>query len=129
MIGTREKAYVYGIASAALVHTIARACSIGVTTKCSCGVLPNTAPAGTFKWGGCGDDVHFGAYFCKRFTDASLRTKKGKVKRSTKAMMDEHNFAAGRHVSWGTCCVWVFVVGGGVVVVVAAVWWWWWCWW
>ncbi|KAK7482701.1 hypothetical protein BaRGS_00025999, partial [Batillaria attramentaria] len=96
--GTREKAYVYGIASAALVHTVARACSIGVTTKCSCGILPNSAPSGTFKWGGCGDDVHFGMYFGERFTDPTLRSKKGKVKKSTKAMMDEHNFAAGRAV-------------------------------
>ncbi|KAL8585905.1 hypothetical protein ACOMHN_061066 [Nucella lapillus] len=75
---------------------MARACSIGVTTKCSCGMLPNTTPGGSFKWGGCGDDVHFGTYFGQKFTDASLRSKKGKVKRSTKALMDEHNFAAGR---------------------------------
>ena len=53
---------------------------------------------GVVGWGGGGV-----------FTDASLRSKKGKVKRSTKALMDEHNFAAGRHVS---CCGWV---GGGVV--------------
>ncbi|PVD18820.1 hypothetical protein C0Q70_21373 [Pomacea canaliculata] len=45
---------------ASLAHTIARACSIGVTTKCSCGVLPTGTPGESFKWGGCGDDVHFG---------------------------------------------------------------------
>lgn len=105
--GTREKAYVYGIASAALVHTVARSCSIGITTKCSCGVLPNSAPSGTFKWGGCGDDVHFGMYFGQQFTESTLISKQGKVKKSTKAMMDEHNFAAGRAVvrdSLSTAC-------------------------
>ncbi|KAK6196325.1 hypothetical protein SNE40_001571 [Patella caerulea] len=96
--GTREQAYVYGIASAALSHSVARACSIGVTTKCSCGALPNTAPNGAFKWGGCGDDVHFGLGWGQAFTDASLKSKKGKSKASKKAMMNRHNFAAGRKV-------------------------------
>ncbi|XP_005093891.1 protein Wnt-11b-2 [Aplysia californica] len=96
--GTREQAYVYGISSSALVHSISRACSIGVTTKCSCGVLPNTTPTGNFKWGGCGDDLHFGLLFGEAFTDATLRNKKGKVKTSKKAMMNRHNFRVGRKV-------------------------------
>ncbi|KAL8598832.1 hypothetical protein ACOMHN_015411 [Nucella lapillus] len=75
MLGTREKAYVYSISSAALVHSIARACSIGVTTKCSCGRLPNIPPGVDFKWGGCGDDLTFGTYLSHQFTEASLMMK------------------------------------------------------
>ncbi|XP_059143099.1 protein Wnt-11b-2-like [Physella acuta] len=96
--GTREQAYVYGISSSALVHSISRACSIGVTTKCSCGALPTTSPSDTFKWGGCGDDVQFGLLFGETFTDATLTNKKGKDKGSKKAMMNRHNFRAGRQV-------------------------------
>ncbi|XP_076453529.1 protein Wnt-11b-2-like [Babylonia areolata] len=70
--GTREKAYVYSISAAALVHSVARACSIGVTTKCSCGRLPTSPPGADFKWGGCGDDLTFGTYFSHQFTEASL---------------------------------------------------------
>ena len=95
--GTREQAYVYAISSAALVHSIARACSVGVTTKCSCGSLPNEPPTGDYKWGGCGDDLRFGLYFSEQFTDASL-TRKGKIKNSKKAQMNRHNNAAGRKV-------------------------------
>ncbi|KAJ8309659.1 hypothetical protein KUTeg_011524, partial [Tegillarca granosa] len=94
---TREQAYLHSISSAALVHSIARACSIGVTTKCSCGALPNHPPNNDFKWGGCGDDVKFGIYFSEVFTDAAL-SKKGKVKNSKKAQMNRHNNAVGRKI-------------------------------
>ncbi|CAG5127970.1 unnamed protein product, partial [Candidula unifasciata] len=95
---TREQAYVYGISSSALVHSISRACSIGVTSKCSCGSLPTTPPNGNFKWGGCGDDVQFGLLFGETFTDSTLVNKKGKAKTSKKSMMNKHNFMTGRRV-------------------------------
>ncbi|XP_033760370.1 protein Wnt-11b-2-like isoform X1 [Pecten maximus] len=95
--GTREQAYLYAISSASLVHSVARACSIGVTTKCSCGALPNSPPDGEFKWGGCGDDVKFGLYLSESFTDASL-SKRGKIRTSKKAQMNRHNNAAGRKI-------------------------------
>ena len=88
----------YAIASAALVHSIARACSIGVTTKCSCGALPSSSPSKGFKWGGCGDDVHFGLFFAEVFTEAVLTSKKGKPKTSKRALTNKHNFRAGRQV-------------------------------
>ncbi|GFO28188.1 protein wnt, partial [Plakobranchus ocellatus] len=105
--GTREQAYVYGISSAALVHTLSRACSIGVTTKCSCGPLPTWETAEDFKWGGCGDDVKFGLQFAELFTKATLINKKGKEKQSKKAMMNRHNFRVGREIvkaSLGKAC-------------------------
>lgn len=89
--GTREQAFVYAIASASLTHSIARACSIGITTKCSCGALPNEAPQGDFKWGGCGDDLDFGMEFSKAF----IADKEDKKKKN---MMNRHNSAAGRKI-------------------------------
>ena len=82
------------------MHSVARACSIGVTTKCSCGALPNQTPQGDFKWGGCGDDLKFGLYLSEQFTDASL-TKNGKEKTTKKAQMNRHNNMAGRKVRTG----------------------------
>ncbi|XP_062574103.1 protein Wnt-11b-2-like [Saccostrea cucullata] len=104
--GTREQAYVYAIASASLVHSIARACSVGVTTKCSCGALPNHPPQEEFKWGGCGDDLKYGLHFGQQFTDAELM-KKGKIRNSKKSKMNSHNNAAGRLIvaqSMTTAC-------------------------
>lgn len=95
--GTREQSYVYGITSASLVHSIARACSLGVTAKCSCGTLPNKPPAGEHKWGGCSDNVRFGLYLTQGFTEASL-TRKGKPKVSKKADMNRHNNGAGAKI-------------------------------
>lgn len=95
--GTREQAYVYAISSASLVHSIARACSVGVTTKCSCGALPNHPPHDDFKWGGCGDDLKYGLYFSEQFTDAELM-KNGKIRKSKKSQMNSHNNAVGRLV-------------------------------
>ena len=102
--GTREQAFVYALASASLTHAIARACSIGITTKCSCGALPNEAPQGDFKWGGCGDDLDFGLDFSRIFVGDEVGKKK-------KAMMNRHNSAAGRKVISpmlikGTECTW-----------------------
>ncbi|WAR28662.1 W11B2-like protein [Mya arenaria] len=92
--GTREQAFAYAMASAALTHSIARACSVGITTKCSCGKLPSEAPTGDYKWGGCGDDVEFGLRFSELFTDYHV----DKTSKKKKTMMNSHNTAAGNKV-------------------------------
>ena len=101
--GTREQAFVYAIASASLTHSVARACSIGITTKCTCGALPNEAPQGDFKWGGCGDDVDFGLDFSKAFIG-------DKEDRRKKSMMNRHNSAAGRKVMMIMMMMFMFVL-------------------
>ena len=96
--GSREQAIVYALASASLSQAISKACSLGITTKCSCGRLPNDPPPGTFKWGGCGDNVRFGLSFSKIFTDAVFNNGK-RMKRSKSALTNLHNNGAGRTVS------------------------------
>ncbi|KAJ9601226.1 hypothetical protein L9F63_000621 [Diploptera punctata] len=69
--GTREQAYVYALSSAAVAYTVARACSSGSLFHCACASPPRDPPNGNFKWGGCGDNVRWGAQFGKQFTDSA----------------------------------------------------------
>ena len=101
LAGTREQAYVYALSAAALAQTVARACSLGITTKCGCGVLPNEPPPGEFKWGGCGDDMRYGVAFSRLFGDAPWVSSKRK-KTSKSALMNLHNNMAGRRVSYNS---------------------------
>ena len=95
--GSREQAFVYALSSAALTRAISKACSIGATTKCSCGRLPNEPAPGEFKWGGCGDDIYFGLAFSKLFADAQFVGKKRKL--SKRSRVNLHNTGVGRRVS------------------------------
>ena len=93
--GSREQAFVYALASASLTQSIAKSCSLGFSTKCSCGRLPNTPPPGEFKWGGCGDDLRYGVLFSRWFADGVFLKRK---KKSKKVLMSLHNNRAGRKV-------------------------------
>ena len=124
-IGTRERAIVRALSSAALVGSVARACSAGTVAGCGCGPLPYNAalpptahaltatPAGTgtdadpnsdggpFKWGGCSDHVPFGLRTAQRFT-RGVRQKRADPKRPADLLaswVDRHNDRAGRKVS------------------------------
>lgn len=66
---TKEQAYVYAISSASLTFTLARACSSGSLQHCTCASKPEAPSNGQFQWGGCGDNVNWGAQFAKRFLD------------------------------------------------------------
>ncbi|KAJ8871089.1 hypothetical protein PR048_027393 [Dryococelus australis] len=102
--GTREQAVVYALSSAAVAHTLARACAAGSLFHCSCAPPPREPPNGNFKWGGCGDNVRWAAHFGKQFTDSAERAAaKGKAgggaKRGRLAAVNLHNNRAGRRVS------------------------------
>ncbi|XP_044750174.1 protein Wnt-11b-1-like [Coccinella septempunctata] len=66
---TREQAFVYSLSSASLTYAMARACSSGALYHCTCAVKPTETPNENFQWGGCGDNLKWGASFAKRFID------------------------------------------------------------
>jgi len=104
--GNREQAFVYALGSATLMHTVAKACSSGLSSKCHCAPASGGAAAssqhteppppltGGYHWGGCADDVEFAASFARQFTD-----RVWKRRRSTRrAAANLHNSIAGRVV-------------------------------
>ncbi|XP_015916686.1 protein Wnt-11b-2 [Parasteatoda tepidariorum] len=92
--GTREQAFVYSLASASVAHSIARVCSDGSLTTCSCGSMPHEPPHGDFKWGGCAHNVKHGLKFARNFADAPWRQKS--VRKNVVATVNRHNNQAGR---------------------------------
>ncbi|KAI0227268.1 Protein Wnt-1 [Lamellibrachia satsuma] len=90
--GCRETAFIYALTSAALVHTIARACSEGSIYTCTCGRRTRRRTAGDrdWEWGGCSDNADFGHRFSRNFIDT---VEKGRDLRYT---MNLHNNEAGR---------------------------------
>lgn len=48
---------------------MARACASGTLYHCTCSGKPDEPPNSNFQWGGCGDNIHWGVYFSKRFID------------------------------------------------------------
>ncbi|KAH9487933.1 Protein Wnt-1 [Bulinus truncatus] len=95
--GCRETAFIYAITSAAVAHSVSRACSEGGITTCTCDTEPHERPAGRdWEWSGCSDNAKFGHSFSRKFVDI---LEKG---RDFRYMTNLHNNEAGRvHVSSG----------------------------
>ncbi|XP_064422758.1 protein Wnt-11 [Latimeria chalumnae] len=92
--GTRESAFVYALAAAAVCHSIARACTLGELPTCSCGPTPAEVPGPDFRWGGCGDNLRYGLQMGSAFVDAPIKSYKAKMQASK--LMNLHNNAVGR---------------------------------
>ena len=104
-LGSREQALVYALSSAAVLRAVARTCSSGAASTCGCGRSPPTArpgaaEAGAFRWGGCADNVAFGADFSTAFCDARWAKSARRRLRNRRAATNLHNYRAGRAVSW-----------------------------
>lgn len=104
--GCRETAFIYAITSAAVTHSIARACSEGSIESCTCDYSHQSRSPqmsnnmGTqvvgvrdWEWGGCSDNIGFGFKFSRDFVDTGERG------RSLREKMNLHNNEAGRIVS------------------------------
>lgn len=104
-LGCRETAFLYSITSAAVTHSIARACSEGSIESCTCDYShqsrsPQASTVGAvagvrdWEWGGCSDNIGFGFKFSREFVDTGERG------RTLREKMNLHNNEAGRAVSF-----------------------------
>lgn len=97
--GTKESAFVYSLASAAVAYSVTHACSIGRLDVCSCGRKPKlTLEKENWIWGGCNDNIAYGVRYSTKFTDAVEKKRmKGLEPIATgRALMNLHNNEAGR---------------------------------
>lgn len=78
------------------MFAITRACSQGELKSCTCDPKKKGSSKdsrGSFDWGGCSDNIHYGIRFARAFVDA--RERKGK---DARALMNLHNNRVGRKV-------------------------------
>ncbi|XP_048193294.1 protein Wnt-11-like [Perognathus longimembris pacificus] len=92
--GTRESAFVYALAAAAISHAIARACTAGDLPGCSCGPVPGEPPGPGNRWGGCADNLSYGLLMGAKFSDAPMKVKK--TGSQANKLMRLHNSEVGR---------------------------------
>ncbi|KAL8566506.1 hypothetical protein ACOMHN_012324 [Nucella lapillus] len=94
-IHSRETAYIYAISSAGVMFAVTRACSKGELMKCGCDrrVRRRHATDGTFEWGGCSDNIRYGARFSKDFVDAN------ELRFNANGLMNLWNNGAGRKIT------------------------------
>ena len=90
--GCRETAFIYAITSAAVSHSVARACADGSIYTCTCNYNLRQPEGKDWEWGGCSDNANFGKKFSRKFVDV---IEKG---RDFRYMMNLHNNEAGRRV-------------------------------
>lgn len=103
IIATKEAAFVYALTSAATVYTITKSCSAGAIQGCGCDTSLNGQETSQgWQWGGCSDDVEYGALFAHDFLDARETEELDINKTETeiaRALVHIHNNAVGRMVS------------------------------
>ncbi|KAK2179727.1 hypothetical protein NP493_475g00032 [Ridgeia piscesae] len=88
---TREKAYIYAVSSAGVMHAVTQACARGTLDICSCDThVRAREPEAGFLWGGCSHNVNFGGVFTREFVDSNEN------RRRSDGLMNLWNNAAGR---------------------------------
>uniref|UniRef100_H2Y6S2 Protein Wnt n=1 Tax=Ciona savignyi TaxID=51511 RepID=H2Y6S2_CIOSA len=93
MLCNRETAFLFSISSAGLTHAVARACANGHLKRCSCDdSYDSHVTDGSWRWDGCGDNVHYAAKFVRRFL------KSRSTSRDIRAEVDKHNSDLGIRV-------------------------------
>ncbi|XP_023215183.1 protein Wnt-5b-like [Centruroides vittatus] len=98
-IPSREAAFTHAVATAGVVHAIARACRDGQLSNCGCSRAQR--PKNLHRdwiWGGCGDNIEYGYRFTEGFVDVRERENnhpRGSKEQGRK-LMNLHNNEAGR---------------------------------
>lgn len=87
--GFKETAFLYAVSSAALTHTLARACSAGRLERCTCDDSPGMQSRQAWQWGVCGDNLKYSTKFLSHF----LGPKRGS--KDLRARADAHNTHVG----------------------------------
>ncbi|XP_063158124.1 protein Wnt-9b [Candoia aspera] len=87
--GFKETAFLYAVSSAALTHSLARACSAGRMERCSCDDSPDLENRKAWQWGVCGDNLKYSTRFLKNFLGQK------KVGKDLRAKVDIHNTNVG----------------------------------
>lgn len=96
--GFKETAFLYAVSSAALTHSLARACSAGRMERCTCDDSPDLENRKAWQWGVCGDNLKYSARFLKNFLGQK------KVGKDLRAKVDIHNTNVGIKVRIETLC-------------------------
>ena len=97
--GTREAAFTYAIAAAGVVHSIARACVGGNLSLCGCSREPRPEDLKKeYQWGGCGDNIIYGAEVAKEFLTAGEEHKSKDSSKMERTLMNLHNNGVGIQV-------------------------------
>ena len=85
MADSREAAVVQAMASAAIIHIVARNCSAGQLEGCGCGKNAAAASAAEdWEWGGCSDNLDYGSRVAERHIAVP------------ESLVARHNHATGR---------------------------------
>ncbi|KAM9112504.1 protein Wnt-9b [Pangshura tecta] len=87
--GFKETAFLYAVSSAALTHSLARACSAGRMERCTCDDSPDLENRKAWQWGVCGDNLKYSTKFLKNFLGQK------KIGKDLRAKMDIHNTNVG----------------------------------
>eukprot|EP00118_Oscarella_pearsei_P028519 m.2356 g.2356 ORF g.2356 m.2356 type:complete len:347 (+) comp8600_c0_seq1:136-1176(+) len=95
--GSREAAFTYAVASAAITWSISRECALSDLPECGCGRVRGEKEGETWEWGGCGDNLEYGIDYTTRFI-----SNRERVPDKARALMNDHNIAAGTQIALNT---------------------------
>ena len=92
-LDSREKAFIHAISTAGVVYSVTRACTKGELSQCGCDdKVKSQDVQGKWDWGGCSDDIYYGAEFSRRFIDSIEDPNQ------SEGVMNLHNNEVGRRV-------------------------------
>ncbi|XP_005998639.1 protein Wnt-9b [Latimeria chalumnae] len=87
--GFKETAFLYAVSSAALTHSLAKACSSGRMERCTCDDSPDLENREAWQWGVCGDNLKYSTKFLKNFLGQR------RISKDLRARVDMHNTNVG----------------------------------